>query len=95
MDQLNASNGRLLQPTDLPLHQQLKRHLRDKEGRPGPRGIADGRQYVHGSEAGQRVDGVKRSAKRLVEDVADPGATASKEKMRVGTRLDTGELKVV
>ena len=35
MNEFDASDRRLLQPSDLTLDQQLERHLRHKKGRPG------------------------------------------------------------
>ena len=76
--QLDAPDARLLQPSDLPLDEQLERHLRHEEGGAWAGGVADRRQDVHGGEAGQRADGVQSPAERLVEDVADASAAATR-----------------
>ncbi len=72
----DASEARLLQPTDLSFYEQLEGHFGDKEGWAGPGGIPYRREDVQGAQAAEGVDLTQGRVEDLVKDVADAGATA-------------------
>lgn len=84
--QLDASQRGLLEPTDLPLNQELERNLGHEERGSGSGGVSDGGEYVHLGQASQGVNGVEGLAEGLVEYVADSGSTAELRGLDVAGR---------
>lgn len=76
VDELDAPEGRIFQPADLTLHEQLERHLRDEKSGPWARCIPDGSQDVQRGKPSQRMDGIQCPSERFVEDVANPRTSA-------------------
>jgi len=75
--ELDAAQRRLLEPPDLPLHEQLERHFGDEQRGPRARGVADRRQNVPFRQPGQRLDRVQRLTESFVKDVTYASTSTS------------------
>lgn len=67
----------LFQSGDLLANEQIKRHLRHKEARPGAVSVVDGRSDILVREPLEGVDGGQAVRENLVENVAAVGANGS------------------
>ena len=68
-----------LKALNLPLHERLKRSVRDEEQRPWANRVLDLLQHFAVAQVPQRVDGLQRARKALEEDVKDGGAGIERE----------------
>jgi len=66
-----------------------KKHLWHEQGRSGSSGVSDRSQNVHLFKARERMNRVEHSPKRLVENIANPGAAAQLRGLNIsGSALD-------